>query len=85
MRLEGPVLRPSGEVTLSADAVRLRGHDAGAMVVRAHTTGQGDVAVLNLGESRASAPKADGVAGARSAAALDCDGWRWEAPTSFTP
>ena len=36
MHLEGPVLRPSGAMTGNAGSVRLRGRDAGAVVVRAH-------------------------------------------------
>ena len=35
VRLEGPVLRPSGEVSVTADSVRLSGRDAGAVVARA--------------------------------------------------
>ena len=42
MRLEGPVLRPSGEVSLTADSVRLSGRDVGAVVARAHTA-QGQI------------------------------------------
>jgi hypothetical protein len=44
MHLEGPVFRPSGEMTGTADSVRLRGRDAGAVVVRAHTA-SGEVVV----------------------------------------
>ena len=36
MRVEGSVLRPSGEMSLTAEAVRLRGRDAGEVVARAH-------------------------------------------------
>ena len=50
MRLEGSVLRPSGEVSLTADSVRLSGRDAGAVVARAHTA-QGQVRV-DLGAPR---------------------------------
>ncbi len=42
MRLEGSVLRPSGEVSLTADSVRLSGRDVGAVVARAHTA-QGQI------------------------------------------
>ena len=35
--LEGSVQRPSGEMSLTADSVRLSGRDAGAVVARAHT------------------------------------------------
>jgi outer membrane protein insertion porin family len=38
MRVEGSVLQPSGEISLAADAVRLSGRDAGAVVARAHGT-----------------------------------------------
>ena len=44
VRLEGPVLRPSGEMTGTAASVRLRGRDAGAVAVRAHTV-PGEVVV----------------------------------------
>ena len=50
MRLEGPVLRPSGEVSLTADSVRLSGRDAGAVVARAHAA-QGQIEV-DLGAPR---------------------------------
>ena len=50
MRLEGSVLRPSGEVSLTADSVRLSGRDAGAVVARAHAA-QGQVR-LDLGAPR---------------------------------
>ena len=50
MRLEGSVLRPSGEVSLTADSVRLSGRDAGAVVARAHAA-QGQVR-LELGAPR---------------------------------
>ncbi len=50
MRLEGPALRPSGDVSLTADSVRLRGRDAGAVVARAHTA-QGQLR-LDLGAPR---------------------------------
>ena len=36
MRVEGSVLQPSGEMSLTADAVRLSGRDAGEVVARAH-------------------------------------------------
>ena len=42
MRLEGSVQRPLGEVSLTADSVRLSGRDAGAVVARAHTA-QGQI------------------------------------------
>ena len=42
MRLEGSVLQPSGEMSLTADAVRLSGRDAGEVVARAHAT-QGQI------------------------------------------
>jgi len=42
MRLERSVLQPSGEVSLTADAVRLSGRDAGAVVARAHAA-QGQI------------------------------------------
>ncbi len=42
MRLEGSVLRPLGEVSLSAHSVLLSGRDAGAVVARAHAA-QGQV------------------------------------------
>ena len=38
MRVEGSVLQPSGEMSLTADAVRLSGRDAGEVVARAHAT-----------------------------------------------
>jgi autotransporter translocation and assembly factor TamB len=50
MRLEGSVLRPSGEVSLTADSVRLNGRDAGAVVARAHAA-QGQIEV-DLGAPR---------------------------------
>jgi outer membrane protein insertion porin family len=50
MRLEGSVQRPLGEVSLTADSVRLSGRDAGAMVARAHTA-QGQIRV-DLGAPR---------------------------------
>ncbi len=42
MRVEGSVLQPSGEMSLTADAVRLSGRDAGEVVARAHAT-QGQI------------------------------------------
>jgi hypothetical protein len=36
MRVEGSVLRPSGEMSFTAEAVRLSGRDAGEVVARAH-------------------------------------------------
>ena len=57
MRLEGPVLRPLGEVSLTADSVRLSGRDVGSVVARAHTA-QGQIR-LNLEAPRLGA-KASG-------------------------
>ena len=37
MRLEGSGATAMGEVSLTADSVRLSGRDAGAVVARAHT------------------------------------------------
>ena len=42
MRVEGSVLQPSGEMSLTADAVRLSGRDAGEVVARAHAA-QGQI------------------------------------------
>ena len=42
MRLDGSVLQPTGDVSLTADAVRLSGRDAGAIVAHAHAE-QGQV------------------------------------------
>ena len=50
MRLEGSVLRPSGDVSLTADSVRLRGREAGAVVARAQRA-QGPI-FLELGAPR---------------------------------
>ena len=36
MRVEGSVLQPSGQMSITADAVRLSGRDAGEVVARAH-------------------------------------------------
>ena len=42
MHMEGSVLQPSGEMSLTADAVRLSGRDAGEVVAQAHAT-QGQI------------------------------------------
>ena len=76
MRLEGSVLRPSGEGSLTADSVRLSGRDAGAVVARAHAA-QGQVPP-QLGAPHFSERKRRRCR-ARIAAALDRTGdaeWR---------
>ena len=50
MTLEGPVLRPSGELSLASDSARVRGREAGAVVARAHAA-QGQVQ-LDFGAPR---------------------------------
>ena len=68
MRLEGSVLRPSGEVSLTADSVRLSGRDAGAVVARAHAA-QGQIRARP--GSSAFRRGGDWICHARIAAALD--------------